>query len=69
MDIDPGPDGAYSTAGDNRTSQLLGFSYQVIIQDINSSTKLIEVKVYYPTPISNRETVSLSCQLSNFKTL
>jgi type II secretory pathway pseudopilin PulG len=69
VEIDPGPDGAYSNKSDNRTTSLLGFSYQVIIQDLSTSTKLIEVRVYYPTPISDRETITLSCQLSNFKKL
>jgi type II secretory pathway pseudopilin PulG len=69
VDIDPGPDGVYSNTSDNNTTQLLGFTYKVIIQDLSPSTKLVDVEVYYQTPLSNREIVKLSCQLSNFKKL
>jgi type II secretory pathway pseudopilin PulG len=70
-EIDPGPDGIYSVPNktDNRKSQLLGFTREVIIQDLGPGIKQIEVRVNYPTPTRNQETVSLICQLNDFKRL
>jgi hypothetical protein len=48
---------------------LLGFTREVIIQDLSAGIKQIEVRVNYPTPTKNFETVSLVCQLSDFKKL
>jgi prepilin-type N-terminal cleavage/methylation domain-containing protein len=71
VEIDPGPDGIYSSPNktDNRKTQLLGFTREVIIQDLSTGIKQIEVRVNYPTPTRNQETVSLICQLNDFKKL
>ena len=69
VETDPGPDGIYSNKSDNRKSQLLGFTREVIIQDLSAGIKQIEVRVNYPTPTKNFETVSLVCQLNDFKKL
>jgi prepilin-type N-terminal cleavage/methylation domain-containing protein len=71
VEIDPGPDGIYSSPNktDNKKSQMLGYTREVIIQDLSVGIKQIEVRVNYPTPTGRKETVSFICQLNDFKKL
>lgn len=69
MDITPGSDGKFSTTGDNKKVQLLGFTRQVQISDIGPATKQIDVTVNYPNATGGRETLTLSTQIANFNVL
>lgn len=71
IDIDPGPDGIYSAPNgtDNRKSQMLGYTREVIIQDLSVGIKQIEVRVTYPVSYRSSETVNFICQLNDFKKL
>ncbi|MEW6732966.1 MAG: prepilin-type N-terminal cleavage/methylation domain-containing protein [Acidobacteriota bacterium] len=72
LDIDPGPDGIYSNRSDNRTNSLLTFTREIIITDLTPApvtSKQITVRVNFTTPTGSRDSVTLVCQLSNFRTL
>lgn len=76
IDIDPGKDGLYSTTGtaatQNATTSLLNFSRKIIITDLSSASvkvRQVEVQVTYLPVIGAPQTVSLSCRLTNFRTL
>lgn len=69
IELNPGPDKVYSSRADNVSQGLLEYRRELIIRDISTGLKEFEVRVHYRTPISDRETVTVICQLTNFRRL
>jgi type IV pilus assembly protein PilV len=78
MQLDPGPDGLYTARrhpndtawpGDDKTKALAEYTYKVFITDLAVGSKQIEVRVYFLTPSGSADSISLICQLSDYRTL
>ncbi len=78
MQLDPGPDGLYTARryptdtawpGDDKTKPLTEYTYKVFITDLAVGSKQIEVRVYFLSPSGSADSISLICQLSDYRTL
>jgi type IV pilus modification protein PilV len=72
LDLDPGPDGKYSTSADNKTISLTNFSRKITITNLTPtpvSAKQIQVDVTFLTSTGAPQTVTLVCRITNFRTL
>ncbi|MEW6732646.1 MAG: prepilin-type N-terminal cleavage/methylation domain-containing protein [Acidobacteriota bacterium] len=66
--IHPGNDGQYNT-GNEDILRLSEYSYKIYITNIDNTTKQVDVVVYFTTPFRSANSITLVCQLTDFKTL